>query len=208
MTRRIYHSGLGLLIAAALVCGSPVHAAPSHNTAIQVQFDDTSGELKRVLGDLGPAEDSQTVRATVEKYRALFLDPAALSGLRFTRLTFEGNEQFYRFQQTYQGLEVFGSDLVVGVSHGRLRSLTNGLKANLELDIAPRIGLAEAERIARCAVRSKEITARTRLVVYARTESPVLAYAVALDHSTVLVNAQTAQIIEFTEPVRFSVPIE
>ncbi|MBW4698044.1 MAG: hypothetical protein KME03_09145 [Aphanocapsa lilacina HA4352-LM1] len=172
---------------------------------VQVHFDDASGELKRISGDLGPAQTPEMLRTTIDKYRALFLDPEALTGLRFTRLSFIDNSEIYQFQQTYEGLEVFGSSLIVSVSNGRLKTLINDLRPNLQLDTRPGIEREEAERVARAALHSQKEQARTRLVVYARSEElAILAYAVAFDRSTVLVDARSARIIG-VEP-QFSSP--
>ncbi|WP_041243930.1 hypothetical protein [Gloeobacter kilaueensis] len=163
---------------------------------IQVRFDDISGELRRISGDLGPAQGPEMIKTTIEKYRALFSDPRVLAGLRFTKLTFGDGIAFYQFQQTYEGLEVFGSSLTVSVSNGRLQALTSELKPNVRVDTHPAIAREEAERVARSTLRAEEGEAQTKLIVYARSEQPVLAYAVALDCKTVVIDARTARVLE------------
>lgn len=184
----------GLLFVLPLVTmPASVRATPSLDH-IWVQFDD-SGELKQLRGDLGPVRGPEGIKATVVKYRALFTDPAALSGLRLAKLVTRGHELYYKFQQTYRGIDVLDSALIVSVIHGRLTSLVNDLQPNLNLPIAPRIDSQEAETVARQVLHACNVPAQTRLVVYTRKEQPVLAYAVALDEGMVFVDARTADIL-------------
>lgn len=185
---------VGLVCAAPLVLAAlPGLCSPSRQS-VWVQFDD-SGELRQVHGDLGPVKGPEAIRSTVEKYRALFSDPEVLRGLRFARLISKGKETHYKFQQTYQGIEVFDSALIASVRHGRLTSLVNELRPNLNLSIAPRISSLEAEEVARQVLHAGNEAAQTRLVVYAERAEPLLAYAVDLTEGTVVIDARTAGVL-------------
>jgi Zn-dependent metalloprotease len=191
---------IGLLITASLgMAIQPSWASPSR-AKVSVQFDD-SGDLKLVCGDLGPGIGPEAIKATVGKYRALFSDPKTLTDLRLSKLITAGSQKVYRFQQTYQGLEVFGSSLTVAVQQGRLKTLVNGLKPNLSVRIKPSINSQEAEEVAQQVLPMDDGRISTRLVVFAERSNPVLAYAVAYDDVTVLVDANNAQILKVESPL-------
>jgi Zn-dependent metalloprotease len=191
---------IGLLITASLgMAAQPSWSAPSREK-VSVQFDD-SGDLKLVCGDLGPGIGPEAIKATVGKYRALFSDPKSLSDLRLAKLVTAGSQKVYRFQQTYQGLEVLGSSLTVAVQQGRLKTLINGLKPNLAVRIKPGINSQEAQEVAQQVLPMDDGRISTRLVVFAERSRPVLAYAVAYDDVTVLVDANNAQILKVESPL-------
>jgi Zn-dependent metalloprotease len=200
MFRFIKLQFLGLLITASLgIAAQPSWAAPSRER-VSVQFDD-SGDLKLVCGDLGPGVGPEAIKATLGKYRALFSDPKSLSDLRLAKLITAGSQKVYRFQQTYQGLEVLGSSLTVAVQQGRLKTLINGLKPNLAVQIKPSINSQEAEEVAQQVLPMDDGRISTRLVVFAEHARPVLAYAVAYDDVTVVVDANNAQILKVESPL-------
>lgn len=191
---------VGLLTAAYFcIAAQPGWATPSREN-VSVQFDE-SGDLKLVCGDLGSGIGPEAIKATVEKYRALFSDPNSLSDLRLAKLITAGSQKVYRFQQTYKGLEVLGSSLTVGVQKGRLNTLINGLKPNLAVKIKPSINSQEAEEVAQQILPMDDGRISTRLVVFAERARPVLAYAVAYDDVTVVVDANNAQILKVESPL-------
>jgi Zn-dependent metalloprotease len=191
---------IGLLITASVgMAIQPSWAAPSREK-VSVQFDD-SGDLKLVCGDLGSGIGPEAIKATVGKYRALFSDPKTLTDLRLAKLITAGSQKVYRFQQTYQGLEVLGSSLTVAVQQGRLKTLVNGLKPNLAVRIKPSINSQEAEEVAQQVLPMDDGRISTRLVVFAERSNPVLAYAVAYDDVTVVVDANNAQILKVESPL-------
>lgn len=191
---------VGFMIAATLCTTVQSGWAAPLREDIRIQFDN-SGDLKQVCGDLGPGIGPETIRATVEKYRALFSDPKTLTDLRLAKLTSAGTQKVYQFQQTYQGLEVLGSSLTVGVQKGRLNTLINDLIPNLAVQIKPSINSRKAEEVAQRVLPADDTRFSTRLVVFAERSNPVLAYAVAYDDVTVLIDANDAHILKIETPL-------
>lgn len=88
-----------------------------------------------------------------------------------------------RMDRTYQGLPVIGGDMIVHTRNGKIRSITQGdeMKTFVRPDIKPGISAAQAEVEAGAAFDGAVTDIEsTRLVVYARSGQPTLAYQVDL----------------------------
>src|SRR6476619_2838863 len=84
-----------------------------------------------------------------------------------------------RMDRTYQGLPVIGGDLVVHSKAGVLKRTSITQAAALNLSVAPTIGSQAAITAAGTQFGTKfDVLPTSRLVVYARTAKPKLAYDV------------------------------
>ncbi len=88
------------------------------------------------------------------------------------------------YQRTYRGLEVVGGDAVVVTDgQGNLRDTVTASTAPVAVDIRPALTKSAAEAIARAQLSTVDQVVERRLVIFAATESPALAYEVRLNGS-------------------------
>ena len=87
-----------------------------------------------------------------------------------------------RFQRSYRGLPVIGGDFVVHSRNGQLGKVSQTLKSNARPSILPRISRDQAIVEAGAHFGGRFVGApSSRLVIYARGSSPLLAHEVVLN---------------------------
>ena len=87
-----------------------------------------------------------------------------------------------RFQRSYRGLPVIGGDFVMHSRNGQLRNVSQSLKTAARPNLVPQFGRDEAIVEAGVRFGSTFVGAPTsRMVVYARGASPVLAHEVVFN---------------------------
>ena len=87
-----------------------------------------------------------------------------------------------RFQRSYRGLPVIGGDFVMHSRNGQLRNVSQSLKTAARPNLVPQFGRDEAIVEAGARFGSTFVGAPTsRMVVYARGASPVLAHEVVFN---------------------------
>lgn len=153
----------------------------------------------------GPDSVSKA-RSFLATYRDLFRQDPAESSLRVVRVEGSGDSDVV-FEQTYEGLPVFGGQLVVHVDGDVIRAVAGTLvTSDVALaDRAPKITARDAEALARAAAAAApgaQVLGETRLMLFDRSlldlepaREPHLAYRVTLLESQLLVDAQTGQVL-------------
>ena len=127
--------------------------------------------------------------AAIARANALIAGPAAVAVRRANADSFVARDavvdadgtEHVRYQRSYQGLPVIGGDFVVHARNGKVAGVSQSLKTVSRPSLAARISGDQAIVEAGAHFGSKFFGAPTsRMVVYARGASPVLAHEVVL----------------------------
>lgn len=129
----------------------------------------------------------------------------------------EATGQHVRFERAYNGLRVIGGDFVVhSDGEGKFESVSQTLKAPINVDIRPTLSKAAAAATGTSRlVGKKSGLVLTDLVVYARGETPVLAYDVRVSgmkadqtptNLHVVVDAMSGAVLEQWDDVHTAKP--
>jgi len=192
--------------------------------------------LDQLVGDMGFEPETLVeygiVRFLAPDFQASSTDPEAaareflsanaalyglsesLAELRLVRVDPAVNRTLVRFGQQFDGVPVFGAEIVVGVSpSGVILSVNGGLQPNVELSLEPALSEPEALEFARAAAGNPPAASEGpgHLVVYspmalaAGTDAPRLAweFTVSVDHgdggppvpTTFLIDAQNGEVL-------------
>lgn len=102
--------------------------------------------------------------------------------LHFYQKDSYGGNTFYRFQQYYNGIEVYGKNLIVAVDNGdKTSALSNDYEPNIEIDITPTISEDKAINIASSYITDIKNVSSKGLRIYATETSPTLVYMITCD---------------------------
>ncbi len=138
-----------------------------------------------------PAEAAGTLKSAAISRANVLLGTGGASAIRGAQgdafaardaiVDADGTEHV-RFQRSYRGLPVIGGDFVMHSRNGQLRNVSQSLKTAARPNLVARLGSDEAIVEAGARFGSTFFGAPTsRLVVYARGASPVLAHEVAFN---------------------------
>ncbi len=151
---------LSLAVASGLAMSSSVDAAGNQNAAA----------ISRANAMVNGNAATAVRRASADAFKA---SDAIVDA--------NGNEHV-RFQREYRGLPVIGGDFVVHSRNGQLGKVSQTLKSSARPSIVPRISRDQAIVEAGARFESRFIGApSSRLVIYARGTSPVLAHEVTFN---------------------------
>lgn len=133
----------------------------------------------------GHAAAADTASPATRALGAIHQNPAAARLSAYDNFQVRGvvvdrdGTEHVRMDRTYQGLPVIGGDLVVHSKAGVLKRTSITQAAPLNLSVAPTIGSQAAITAAGTQFGTKfDVLPTSRLVVYARTAKPKLAYDV------------------------------
>ncbi|WP_221314769.1 M4 family metallopeptidase [Sphaerisporangium krabiense] len=124
-----------------------------------------------------------------------------------------GGLQFLSFPRAYRGLPVYGGDVNFMISRdgGTLHYATSAQRAEIDVDVTPRIDAARAAAVARTVAGPGATIRSTRLVVHATGASPRTAWEVVAQGRSrdgvpaephVFVDAGSGQVVESWDAVR------
>ena len=102
--------------------------------------------------------------------------------LRFYQKDSYDKNTFYRFQQYYKGIEVYGKNLIVAVDEkNKASALSNDYEPDIEIDTTPTISEEKAISIASSYITDIKNVSSKGLRVYATETSPTLVYVITCD---------------------------
>ncbi len=165
--------------------------------ALEVLWDETLNAPRFLAGNLSAAVTAKDgnpeaiARAFFSTYRDLYglRDPDAELRVRSSQ-TDELNITHIRFDQYYQGVPVWGGQLMAHITgDGRLQAVNGEYYPNIVLDTRPTLSFAEAQNRALAEIGDEMATLRaerSRLVIYARDGKPTLTWLVNLYSERVL----------------------
>ncbi|MEV8635865.1 M4 family metallopeptidase [Streptosporangium sp. NPDC051023] len=120
--------------------------------------------------------------------------------------------QYVHYKRTYRGLPVYGGDVIVATDRTgeQVRDVVSGQQAKLDLDTNATVSADAASATARGQLTTVNTAAQPVLVVHAATETPVLAWEVALTGRTehaesvlhVYVDAHTGAVVDKVDEVK------
>ncbi|MGW4420883.1 M4 family metallopeptidase [Streptosporangium sp. NPDC004631] len=212
-TKRL--GGIAVLAVAALATSTLVNAtsANAQNNALTDPTPAASSESA-----FAPPDAKGRERAIATADKALAAESQSLrksSGDRFTRdRVVVGTQgiQYLHYKRTYQGLPVYGGDVIVVTDRagGRVEDVTSGQRVTLKLDTNATVSADTATATARGQLATVETAAPPVLVVHAATDKPTLAWEVALTGRTehaesvlhVYVDAHTGAVIDKVDEVK------
>ncbi|GAA2831802.1 M4 family metallopeptidase [Kitasatospora paracochleata] len=153
---------------ALLVTGIPVmaQAAPSAPSAVAAQVAGSKAQLLAVAGDQAPAFAQSLGLTGQEKLVAKDVVRDA-----------DGTQHF-RYERTFAGLPVLGGDMVVHqAANGTTKGVDKATEASLSgVSTTPKLAAPKAQAAALAAESGSALETAPRLVVWAATGTPRLAY--------------------------------
>lgn len=104
--------------------------------------------------------------------------------------------RFYKLQQTYNGIEVYGKQLVVTTdAYGSTQALTGNYEKLENVATTPRIDVRTAAQAAAQELGSA-VTSTPETVIYALDQTPELAYVFEEPSCSIIISAQTGKVID------------
>ena len=104
--------------------------------------------------------------------------------------------RFYKLQQTYNGIEVYGKQLVVTTdAYGSTQALTGNYEKLENVATTPRIDVRTAAQAAAQELGSA-VTSMPETVIYALNQTPELAYVFEEPSCSIIISAQTGKVID------------
>jgi bacillolysin len=163
------------------------------NNPLVIYRDQQTGVPNFLAGKL--PEVAAQVATPVEAARAFFAEQASLFSMRAPsqELTLIRDERdrigmnHVRFQQQYNGVEVFGGVIIAHTRGTRIESISGTYFPDLSLDTAPNLTFAQGADLARAAVGMPDgVVAKERsgLAIYARDRRNALTWKIELLSTT------------------------
>lgn len=90
---------------------------------------------------------------------------------------YDGNT-FYRFQQNYKGLEVFGKNIIVVAENNKTSALSNDYEPGIDIDIEPELTAEDAINVVSAGVEDAQNVESEGLCIYANDTDPTLVYKI------------------------------
>ncbi|GII86162.1 hypothetical protein Ssi03_41520 [Sphaerisporangium siamense] len=229
MKRTTSRGIVSVLAGAAMVSG--LVAAPSAAAATPTVKPGSAASAAKPVKPTAPAgsaalsappDDQAKARAVALATRTLAGGSALIersSDDRFgtPRAVFgAGGVQFLSFPRTHRGLPVYGGDVNFMISRdgGTLHYATSAQRAEIDVDVTPRVDAARAAEAARTVAGPGSTVRSTRLVVHATGATPRTAWEVVAQGRTrdgvktephVFVDAGSGEVVESWDAVRHGV---
>ena len=175
---------------------------------LYVEWANSPDRLPLLIGGQIPAEHpdpEQAARAFFDRYAALYSMKAPRQELQLVRIEEDSLGMYHvRFNQTVNGVPVFGGQLIVHLHNGFITAVNGNYFPNLHVDTSPRLTQDEALAIVLRDVGddAAEFRAnRSGLVVYVENGQPYLAWKINvfswrnLGNWLYFVDAHTGQIV-------------
>ncbi len=206
--------GVAVLAVAALATSALTSA-----TGAYAQKNNASTDPSPALSsEYAPPDAQSRERAIANADKALASQSRALhkaSEDRFAQdrtIAGAGGLQYVHYKRTYRGLPVYGGDVIVATDRSgeRVQDVVSGQRVKLDLDTNATVTADAALATARGQLKAVETAGSPDLVVHAATETPVLAWEVALTGRTenaesvlhVYVDAHTGAVVDKVDEVK------
>lgn len=174
-----------------------------NSTEIKIIGNSEYNSFMEDFTDVLVTDEESAIEAVGSVSAALGIDNA-VEELKINNVQSVKDDRFYRMQQYYKDIPVFGRSIVVSADkNGNVLSLTSNYKQTVkDIDLVPQASQTEiSESIAeylKIDNLSIQNLSNDNLVIYNLNEKDVLAYSVAINGlGTIIVDANTAEVIHY-----------
>ncbi len=103
--------------------------------------------------------------------------------LSFTSKDSFDSQTFYRFQQYYKGLEVYGKNVIVAAENQKTTALSNDYEPQIEINTTPSITAEQAKQAVQGTISNAANLVAKGLKIYANETDPTLVYMISCEGS-------------------------